>query len=120
MAEKKESAKSTREKAAEARAAAQASERRRERTIRIVGGVAVLAVVAIILGIGWTQSKKDDTPAPDANSALPTGVTWTKCSGTNPIALASQTAGKYVTVALVNKQTGYAIAAGSAVEVVGA
>ncbi len=37
MAQKKESAKSTREKAAEARAAAQAAERRRERTIRIVG-----------------------------------------------------------------------------------
>lgn len=63
-----------------------------------------------------------NTSAPTVayGSALPTGVTWTKCSGTNPISLASQTAGKYVTVALVNKQTGYAIAAGSAVEVVGA
>jgi protein-disulfide isomerase len=75
MAEKNESAKSAREKAAEARAAAQASERRRERTIRIVGGVAVLAVVALILGIGVIQSRKDDTPAPSADSALPTGVT---------------------------------------------
>ncbi|HNL51942.1 MAG: thioredoxin domain-containing protein [Actinobacteria bacterium] len=75
MAEKNESAKSTREKAAEARAAAQAAERRRERTIRIVGGIAVLAVVAIILGIGVMQSRKDDTPAPSADSALPTGVT---------------------------------------------
>lgn len=63
-----------------------------------------------------------NTSAPTVayGSALPTGATWTKCSGTNPIVLASQTAGKYVTVALVNKQTGYAIAAGSAVEVVGA
>ncbi len=75
MAEKNESAKSAREKAAEARAAAQASERRRERTIRIIGGVAVLAVVALILGIGVIQSRKDDTPAPSADSALPTGVT---------------------------------------------
>ena len=75
MAEKKESAKSTREKAAEARAASQAAERRRERMIRIIGGVAVLAVVGIILGIGVMQSREGDTPAPSADSALPTGVT---------------------------------------------
>ena len=52
MAQKNESAKSTREKAAEARAAAQAAERRRERMIRIVGGLVVLAVVVGILAIG--------------------------------------------------------------------
>ncbi|MCU0278950.1 MAG: DsbA family protein [Candidatus Nanopelagicales bacterium] len=75
MAQKNESAKSAREKAAEARAASQAAERRRERTIRIVGGIAVLAVVGIILGIGIVQSQKDDTPAADANSPLPTGIT---------------------------------------------
>ena len=75
MAQKKESAKSTREKAAEARAAAQAAERRRERTIRIVGGLAVVAVVGVILGIGITQSGNNDTPAPSADSALPTGIT---------------------------------------------
>lgn len=74
-ADKKESAKSTRQKAAEARAAAQASERRRERTIRIVGGLAVLVVVIGIIAIGVMQSNKSKTPAADANSALPTGVT---------------------------------------------
>lgn len=74
MAQKDESAKSTREKAAEARAAAQAAERRRERTIRIVGGVAVLVVVLGILAIGIMQSKKNDAP-PSADSPLPTGVT---------------------------------------------
>lgn len=63
-----------------------------------------------------------NTAAPTVayGSALPATVTWTKCSGTNPLALTSQTAGKYVTVAIVNKQTGFAVAAGSAVEVVGA
>ena len=45
MSDNKESAKSTRQKAAEARATAQAAERRRERMIRIVGGLAVLVVV---------------------------------------------------------------------------
>nr|DAN17910.1 MAG TPA: major capsid protein [Caudoviricetes sp.] len=53
------------------------------------------------------------------NAALPSSATWTKCSGTNPVTLASQTAGKYVTVAVVNKQTGFVVAGGSAVEVVG-
>lgn len=75
MAQKNESAKSTREKAAEARAAAQAAERRRERTIRIVGGLAVIGVVIAILAVGIVQSRQSDTPAPSADSALPTGVT---------------------------------------------
>lgn len=75
MAEKKESAKSTREKAAQARAEAQAAERRRERTIRIVGGLAVLAVVLVIIWIGVSQrGSSDNTPSADPNSALPTGV----------------------------------------------
>lgn len=57
-------------------------------------------------------------PSITYGAALP-AVTWDKVTGTNPVALASQTAGKYATVALVNKQTGFAVAAGSAVEVVG-
>ena len=43
--------------------------------------------------------------------------TWVDMSA-NPATIKSQTAGKYVTVALVNKQTGYVIAGGNAVEVV--
>lgn len=50
-------------------------------------------------------------------AALPAGTTWTKAAN-GVIELSSQTAGKYVTVALVNKQTGYVVAGGSAVEVV--
>lgn len=77
MAENKESAKNTRQKAAEARAAAQAAERRRERTIRIVGGLAVLVVVAGIIAIGVLNRGGDsgsgDTPS--ADSPLPTGIT---------------------------------------------
>jgi protein-disulfide isomerase len=74
MAQNNESAKSTREKAAEARAAARAGERRRERTVRIVGGLAVVVVVLGILAIGVIQSRKSDTPTASADSALPTGV----------------------------------------------
>ena len=57
-------------------------------------------------------------PTVTYGAALPS-ATWVKVTGTNPVELAGETAGKYATVALVNKQTGYAIAAGSAVEVVG-
>ena len=60
----------------------------------------------------------NSAPSVSYGSALPGGVTWTKVN-TVPFALTSQTAGKYVTVALVNKQTGYAVAVGSATEVVG-
>lgn len=60
----------------------------------------------------------NSAPSVSYGSALPGGVTWTKVNAV-PFTLTSQTANKYVTVALVNKQTGYAVAVGSAVEVVG-
>ena len=44
--------------------------------------------------------------------------TWADAAS-NPIALTSQTAGKYITVVLVNKQTGYVVAGGSTTLVVG-
>ena len=49
----------------------------------------------------------------------PAGKTWVDATG-NPFTLTSQTAGKYITVAQVNEQTGFVVAGGSAVEVVGA
>lgn len=53
-------------------------------------------------------------------AALPTDdVTWTKVTK-NPFTLTSQTASKYVTVALVNKQTGKVVAGGNTTLVVGA
>ena len=63
-----------------------------------------------------------NTAAPSVTygNTLPTsgGETWVE-AGAVPFTLTSQTAGKYVTVALVNAQTGKAVAVGSAVEVVG-
>ena len=52
-------------------------------------------------------------------AALPT-ATWEKVSGTNPVLKASQTAGKYACVAVVNKEKGVVIAGNNVVEVVGA
>ena len=58
----------------------------------------------------------NSAPSVTYGSALPDGVTWAKMT-TNPITLKSQTANKYVTVAMVNA-AGKAVAAGSAQEVV--
>lgn len=68
----------------------------------------------------YITSGNNSAPSVTYGSNLPTagGVTWTKIGGT-PIELTSQTADKYATVALVNAQTGKAVAAGSATEVVG-
>jgi hypothetical protein len=46
-------------------------------------------------------------------AALPAGETWAKLPG-NPTTLASQTASKYITVALVEEVTGRVVAGGSA------
>jgi hypothetical protein len=67
----------------------------------------------------YITSGNNSAPSVTYGSALPDGVTWTKIAGV-PVTLTSQTANKYVTVALVNKVTGKAVAAGSATEVVGA
>lgn len=66
---------STREKAAAARAAQEAADKRRERTIKIVGAIAVLAVVAGIIGAALVArgNKGGDTPVP-SDAALPTGA----------------------------------------------
>ena len=51
-------------------------------------------------------------------AVLPDGHTWNKVG--NPFTLTSQTATKYVTVALVNKQSGKVVAGGNTVMVLGA
>lgn len=66
----------------------------------------------------YITSGNSAAPSVTYGAALPNSVTWTQVNG-SPITLTSQTAGKYATVALVNAKTGFAVAAGSAVEVVG-
>ena len=64
--------KSTREKAAAARAAAESSERRRETAMRVGIAVAVLVIVAGIIGAAlYTTRSKDVAPV---DAALPAGV----------------------------------------------
>jgi protein-disulfide isomerase len=76
--------KGRRERAAEARGAAQASEKRRERLVRIIGGAAVVAVMAGIIGVAvYASSTTPNTDArgstggivdPDPAAVLPVGV----------------------------------------------
>jgi protein-disulfide isomerase len=73
----KESKKTTREKAQAAREAAEAEQRRRDRRIRIVGGVAILAAVLLIVGLGYWGSRKSDSSASGTivtDAKIPTGV----------------------------------------------
>ena len=65
----------------------------------------------------YYSAGNSSAPSVTYGAALPAG-TWTEVPAA-PFNLSSQTAGKYVTVALVNAQTGFAVAVGSAVEVVG-
>ncbi len=76
--------KGRRERAAEARGVAQASEKRRERTVRIIGGAAVVAVMAAIIGVAVYASSSSPSSdasgstsgivAPDPAAALPVDV----------------------------------------------
>jgi len=75
-----DSAKDRRDKAAAARAAQDAAEKRRDRMIKIIGGLAVIAVVGAIIGLSiWQKNSKtptsaDGLPVASADAALPKGV----------------------------------------------
>ena len=74
MAKESKNAKAARDAAAQARAAAAANERSRERKIRIIGGIAVVAVMAALLAIPLMSGKNKGTDT-NTNAALPKGVT---------------------------------------------
>ena len=71
----KESAKSTREKAAQARAEAEAEQKRRDRTVRVIGAVAVLAIIGAIFGaVIWNNNKNSSANDIVNDAAVPKGV----------------------------------------------
>ena len=70
-------------------------------------------------GLKIVYSTGNDAAIVPTYGAVPDATkTWADATS-NPIALTSQTAGKYITVVLVNKQTGYVVAGGSTTLVVG-
>lgn len=70
-------------------------------------------------GLKLVYSTGNDAAITLTYGAVPDATkTWADAEA-NPIALTSQTAGKYITAALVNKQTGYVVGGGSTTLVVG-
>jgi protein-disulfide isomerase len=74
----KDSKRSVKEKAAQARAAAEAEQRRRDRRVRIIGGVAILVAVGLIFGAVFYNNAQKTTTSPTsgtvADAKLPKGV----------------------------------------------
>jgi protein-disulfide isomerase len=75
----KESKRTTKEKAAAARAAAEAEQRRRDTRVRLIGGAAILVVVALIIGLGVWGSKQNSSASGGSTGTVsgakvPTGV----------------------------------------------
>ena len=85
-----------------------------------VTGNGILGTGAPAEGLKIMYATGTDTAVSLTYGAAPTtgaGITWVEMSA-NPKTLASQTANKYITVALVNKQTGGVVAGGNTTLVV--
>lgn len=73
MATNNQGSRAAREAAAAARSQAKAEQKQRERKIQLIGGVAVLIVVAVLVIIGVKAASKN-AGGIDGNAALPKGV----------------------------------------------
>ena len=85
-----------------------------------VAGNGVLGTGVPAEGLKLMYATGTDTAVSLTYGAVPTtgaGITWVEMSS-NPKTLASQTSGKYITVALVNKQTGFVVSGGNTTLVV--
>ena len=91
-------------------------------TAGTASGASVITATGSGLGLYGTETyiSTENTSAPELTygAALPSGATWAVMAS-NPATVTGLTAGKYASVAVVNKQTGHVIAGGSAVQVVG-
>ena len=84
-----------------------------------VSGAGIWADGNPVAGLKLVYSTGNDAAITLNYGAVPDATkTWANATA-NPIALTSQTAGKYITVALVNVQTGYVVGGGSTTLVVG-
>jgi len=84
-----------------------------------VSGAGIWADGNPVAGLKLVYSTGNDAAITLNYGAVPDATkTWANATA-NPIALTSQTAGKYITVALVNIQTGYVVGGGSTTLVVG-
>lgn len=86
-------------------------------TVVTASGVGIFGTGAPMEGLKLVYSVNDAAVSLTYNAVPDATKTWADMSA-NPLTLKSQTAGKYITVALVNKQTGYVVAGGNTALVV--
>lgn len=81
-------------------------------TVVTASGVGIFGTGAPMEGLKLVYSVNNAAVDLTYNAVPDATKTWADMSA-NPLTLKSQTAGKYITVALVNKQTGYVVAGGN-------
>ena len=86
-------------------------------TVVTASGVGIFGTGAPMEGLKLVYSVNNAAVSLTYNAVPDATKTWADMSA-NPLTLKSQTAGKYITVALVNKQTGYVVAGGNTTLVV--
>lgn len=86
-------------------------------TVVTASGVGIFGTGAPMEGLKLVYSVNDAAVNLTYNAVPDATKTWADMSA-NPLTLKSQTAGKYITVALVNKQTGYVVSGGNTTLVV--
>ena len=86
-------------------------------TVITVAGNGIFGTGQPVEGLKLVYSVNDAAVALTYNAVPDATKTWAAMA-TNPKTLSSQTAGKYITVALVNKETGYVVAGGNTTLVV--
>lgn len=86
-------------------------------TVVTASGVGIFGTGAPMEGLKLVYSVNNAAVTLAYNAVPDATKTWADMSA-NPLTLKSQTAGKYITVALVNKQTGYVVAGGNTTLVV--
>lgn len=86
-------------------------------TVVTASGAGIFGTGAPMEGLKLVYSVNDAAVSLTYNAVPDATKTWADMSA-NPLSLKSQTAGKYITVALVNKQTGYVVAGGNTTLVV--
>ena len=86
-------------------------------TVVTAAGNGIFGTGACAEGLALKYSINDAAVSLTYNAVPDATKTWVAMSA-NPITLKSQTAGKYITVALINKQTGYVVSGGNTTLVV--
>ena len=86
-------------------------------TVVTVAGNGIFGTGTPAEGLALKYSVNDAAVSLSYGAVPDATKTWVGMSA-NPLTIASMTAGKYITVALVNKQTGYAVAGGNTTLVV--